>query len=60
MSLVYFIRIFFVDMFFIKWFCDLLDLLTVKINAIQLTPGSCTDKSEVATTRRTVVSILQS
>jgi len=36
-----------------------LDSLNVKINSIQLTPGSCTDKSEVAT-RRTVVSLLQS
>jgi len=58
MSLIYFIRIFFVNMFYIEWFCNLLDLVNVKINSIQLTPGSCTDKSEVVTTKRTVVSLL--
>jgi hypothetical protein len=60
MSLVCFIRIFFVDMFYTQWFCNLFELLNLKINSIQLTPWSCTDKSEVATTWRTVVSLLQS
>jgi hypothetical protein len=31
MSLVYSIRIFFVDMLYIQWFCHFLDLLNVKI-----------------------------
>jgi hypothetical protein len=30
-SLVYFVRIFFVDMFCNQWFCNPLDLLNVKI-----------------------------
>jgi len=30
MPLVYFIRIFFVCMFYIQWFCNLLDLLNTK------------------------------
>ena len=34
MSLVYFMSIFFVDMFFIQCFCNLVDLLNVKINSV--------------------------
>jgi len=30
MSLVYFMRICYVDMLYIQWFCDLLDLLNTK------------------------------
>jgi hypothetical protein len=36
MSVIYFIRIFFVDMFYIQWFCKLLDLLNIKIDSIQV------------------------
>jgi hypothetical protein len=36
MSLVYFIRIFLVDLFYIQWFCNFLKLVNIKINSIQL------------------------
>jgi hypothetical protein len=40
MSLVYFISIFFVNMFHIQCFCNLVDLLNIKINSNSSQPST--------------------